>query len=227
MIAGRVRVHADPDVHTVQVRSVEAKLPSDGRAVAAAAAASVTQEADRARVEVVDPPGRGRSPQVMIEVVVPVGTHVRADTGEAEVVCTGTVGDLWARTSSGSVHAEVVTGTLDVRSGRGPLTVHRCSGRAHVSVSDAGIIIRMAEGPLRVQGRSGDVDVWWLTATAEISTTTGNVRVGWARGRPVSLELPANAGSVSSDVPNDQGAVERLAVATISGDVRVSAADPV
>lgn len=226
MTAGRVHVRADPAVQAVQVLSIEAKLRTDARAVAAAASARVTSQQDLVSVEVPEPAGRGRSPQVMVDVVVPVGTHVRADSGEAEVVCTGTVGDLWARTSSGSVHAELVTGTLDVRSGRGPLTVHHCAGRAEVSVADAGIIIRAADGPVRIQGRSGDVDVWWLAAPGEISTTTGNVRVGWARGRPVSLTLPAHAGTVRSEVRSDPGAADSLAVATISGDVRVTVADP-
>jgi len=155
---------------------------------------------------------------------VPVGADVDVDAGEAEVVCVGRVGDLRARTTSGSVHAEQVDGQLDVRSGRGPVTVHLCRGQSEIAVSDAGVIVRAAEGPLTVRGRSADIHVWWLSAPAQLSTSTGNVRVGWDQSRPVTLDLQTGTGRLDVGVPDEPGAEARLSVRTIAGDIRVTPA---
>lgn len=225
MGAGRLMVRADPAATAVRVDGVRAKLATDPRAVQAAAGASVESLDGRLRVHVSEPPGRGRSPQVLVEVTVPEGTSVTAEVEEAEVVCIGRVGDLSARTVSGSVHAEHVTGRLDVRTGRGPVTVHLCQGPAEITVADAGVIVRACEAPLRVNGRSGDVDVWRLSATADLSTSTGNLRVGWARGRPARLDIRTGTGRRQVSVPDDPQAADVLTVRTISGDVRVSPTD--
>lgn len=222
MSAGRLLISADETTADVLVASVVAKLATDPRAVTAAASATIEQVGDCVYVEVPDPPGRGRSPQVLVEVRVPPGSEVVAEAHEAEIVCTGELGGLEARTSSGSVHVEQVTGALDIRTGRGPVTVHRCKGDALVSVSDAVVIIRVAEGPLQVRARSGDVHVWALNAPAEVVTATGNVRLGWAATRPVHLDLQSNTGRVDAAVRDDPYAPDVVAVRTITGDIRVT-----
>lgn len=222
--AGRVLVRAAPDVPRVHVRSVRAKLSSDARAVAAAEAVSVDTVDGRFTLRVPDVAGRGRTPQVVVELDVPVGSSLDADVGEAELVCSGPIGSLTARTTSGSVHAEQVSGDLDVATGRGPVTVHEVTGSATVAVADAVVIIRVAGGPLTVRARSGDVHVWRLAAAAQVSTSTGNVRLGWTRGRPVRLDVQTSTGAVQLDVPQRPDAPDAVSVRTISGDVRVTPA---
>lgn len=222
--AGRVLVRAAGDVEHVGVRSVRAKLRTDARAVAAAAGVSVENVDGRVRVQVPEAPGRGRTPQVLVELDVPAGTSVDADVGEAELVCSGPIGSLVARSTSGSVHTEQVTGDLDVATGRGPVTVHHVVGAATVAVADAVVIVRAAEGPVTVRGRSGDVHVWWMVASAQVTTSTGNVRLGWARGRPVRLDVQTSTGALALDVRHDPDASEVLSVRTISGDVRITPA---
>jgi hypothetical protein len=222
--AGRVLVRAAPDVPSPAVRSVRAKLRTDARAVAAAAAVSVEQVDGRLRLRVTEPAGRGRTPQVLVEVDVPPGTDVDADVGEADLVCSGPIGTLFARTTSGSVHAEQVLGDLDVATGRGPVTVHHVAGSATVAVADAVLIIRAAAGPLTVRGRSGDVHVWSLRSTTQVSTSTGNVRLGWERDHPVRLEIETSTGRLDLSVEHEPRAANVLSVRTISGDVRITPA---
>ncbi len=222
--AGRVLVRAAADVPAVSVRSVRAKLSTDARAASAAAAVSIKQVEGRFSIHVPEVAGRGRTPQVVVELDVPAGTCLDADVGEAELVCSGPIGSLVARTTSGSVHTERVTGDLDVATGRGPVTVHQVAGSARVAVADAVVIIRVAEGPLSVRGRSGDVHVWWLGAPAQVATSTGNVRIGWAQGRPVRLDVQTSTGAVHLDVPHDEAAPHEVSVRTISGDVRITPA---
>ena len=217
-------VRAADDVPTVSVRSVRAKLSTDSRAVSAAAAVSVERVEGRVSIGVPEVSGRGRTPQVVVEVDVPAGTSIDADVGEAELVCSGPIGSLAARSTSGSVHAERVSGDLDVATGRGPVTVNQVIGSATVAASDAVVIIRVAEGPLTVRGRSGDVHVWRLEAAAQVTTSTGNVRLGWAQGRPVRLDVQTSTGAVRLDVPHNQAAPDAVSVRTISGDVRITAA---
>lgn len=205
----------------VVVVGIRAKLATDRRAAEAAETASVDYADGCVHVRVEEPPGRGRSPQVLVEVAVPEGASVRAEAAEAEIICVGRVADLSARTVSGSIHAEHVSGPLNVRTGRGPVTVHLCQGPAEVTVADAGVIVRHCAAPLRVNGRSGDVDIWHLEASADLGTTTGNLRVGWTRDRPVRLDISSGTGKLQVDVANDPAATDVLAVRTISGDVRV------
>ena len=225
LAAGRLRVRAHDGVSEVQVRTVQAKFAHDSRAVAAASSSSVVSSGDEVVVTVGDPDGRGRAPQVLVDVDVPTGARLRVEAGEAEVVCTGSLGELTARTSSGSVNAELVTGRTDIRTGRGPVSVHSCQGSTRVSSADGTVIIREVSGRLEVSGRSGDVHVWWLAGPAAISTSTGNVTVGWGRGRLVRLDLDTTGGRVQTGLTSDPEAAEAVVVRTISGDVRVEPAD--
>lgn len=223
--AGRLTVRV-ADVPAVQVEAIRPKLATDARAVAAAAHASVDTSTGTVQVQVPDPPGRGRTPQVLVEVAVPAGTAVVADCPEAEVVCTGPVGGLRVSTSSGSVHAEEVTGALLVRTGRGPVTVLACRGPVDITSSGGVVVLRHAADRTVVRNRSGDVHVWWLTASAEVATTTGNVRLGWASGDPVHLVLASNVGRVQAEVPSSTGAPHEVRVTSVSGDITVEASSP-
>jgi hypothetical protein len=225
MHAGRLVVRATAEATEVAVRPVRAKFATDARAVEAAAASTVEEGNGVVVVRVPDPPGRGRSGQVLVEVDVPTGTSVTVESGEAEVVCTGPVGALEVVASSGSVHAESVRGPLIVRTGRGPVTVHECSGPVSITASGGVVVLRAVSGPATIRSTSGDVHLWWLGGSAEIATTTGNVRLGWDRGAGVGLDLGTSGGTVRASVTSSGGAPHRLRVATVSGDIRVDPAD--
>jgi hypothetical protein len=223
--AGRLSVRGGV-VPSVQVLAVRPKFAADARAVAAAEQASVDASTAAVQVQVPDPPGRGRTPQVLVEVAVPAGTAVVADCPEAEVVCTGPVGALRVFTSSGSVHAEEVTGPLEVRTGRGPVTVLDCRGPVDITSSGGVVVLRRVSDRAVVRNRSGDVHVWWLAASAQVATTTGNVRLGWSRAEPVHLVLASNVGRVQAEVPSSAGAAHEVRVTSVSGDITVEASSP-
>jgi hypothetical protein len=123
------------------------------------------------------------------------------------------------------VSAETVTGTVDVRTGRGPVTIHDCGGGV-VDVSDSVVIIRSSRGPLEIRGRSGDVHVWWINAPTTVATTTGNVRLGWAHDRPVHLDIRTELGSRDVTVPDDPTSPDTLSVVSVVGDIMVTPAEP-
>lgn len=220
---GRLRVHALADVYEVQVVSVRPRLSTDARAARAAAEVAVEQAEGGFRVSVPDV-GRGRPPEVLLDLVVPLGATLQADSGAAEVVCTGRLGRLQVRASSGSVHAETVDGPLQVSTARGPVTVHHCHGPVTVSTASGVVLLREVTQPATVTTGSGDVHVWWLAAPARVATSTGNVRLGWARGRPVALDLATTGGRVQVGVPSVGGG-DLVQVVSVSGDIRVEPAD--
>ncbi len=223
MTAGRLMVRADDALDRPAVRRVAPKLSTDEAAAQAAAAVSIDEVTHGIRLTAAETPRRGRAPELVIELDVPSGTQVRARTGEGQVVGTGRLGSLLARTSSGSVGVEQVSGPVDVRTGRGPVTIHECGGGS-VDVTDAVVIIRESHGPLTVRGRSGDVHVWSVHDTTTVTTSTGNVRLGWATEQPVALHLTTDTGRQTVSVPQAPGADASITVRTITGDISVSRA---
>ncbi len=223
--AGRLRLRAQADLSAPVVNAAGPRLHSDPVAVEHAERLSVSFDGSTVRIQAPPPPARGRVPQLLVDVSVPPGTHVSADAGEAQVVATGSLGSLVAHTSSGSVSAETVDGRVDVRTGRGPVTIHDCNGGV-VDVSDAVLIMRSSRGPLDIRGRSGDVHVWWINATTAVTTSTGNVRLGWAHDRPVRLDIRTELGKRDVTVPDDPSAPDTLTVTTVVGDITVTPAEP-
>jgi hypothetical protein len=221
--AGRLRLRAQADLATAAVNVVGPKLHSDPVAVEHAQRLSVSIDGPVVRIQAPPPPVRGRAPQLLVDVSVPMGTHVWADAGEAQVVATGSLGSLRAHTSSGSVSAETVDGRIDVRTGRGPVTIHDCVGGV-IDVSDAVVILRSSRGPLDVRGRSGDVHLWWVTAPTTVATSTGNVYLGWAHDRPVRLDIRTELGRRDVTVSDSPSAQDSLTVTSVVGDVTVTPA---
>lgn len=224
MHAGRLVVRAKPETEEVTVLHVRAKSAGDSRAVKAASACVIREHSGTVHVDVPQSAGRGRTPQVMVEIHVPEGANVDAETGEGEIVCTGEIGDLRSRTTSGSVHAEGIAGKVDAKTARGPITIHRLGGRSVISASDAGVIVRTVDAPLKIVGRAGDVTIWTLESSAAITTSTGNVTVGRLPDRPIHLELETSTGRVDSALPNDPTATETLLIKTVTGDIHVDKA---
>lgn len=223
--AGRLRLRAQDDLSAPVVNVAGPKLRSDLVAVEHAKRLSVSVDGTTVRIQAPPPPARGRAPQLLVDLSLPSGAHVWADAGEAQVVATGSLASLRAHTSSGSVSAETVVGRVDVRTGRGPVTIHDCDGGV-IDVSDAVVILRSSRGPLQVRGRSGDVHVWWVNAATAVTTSTGNVRLGWAHDRPVRLDIRTDLGRRSVTVPDDPSAPDTLAVTSVVGDITVTPAEP-
>ena len=225
LYAGRLLLRAEAGLSAPVVKVAGPKLGTDPVAVEHAQRLTVSVDGSSVRVHAPPPPGRGRAPQLLVDLSVPQGTHVWADAGEAQVVATGPLGSLRAHTSSGSVSAEKVTGRVDVRTGRGPVTIHACDGGV-VDVSDSVIIMRSSRGPLEIRGRSGDVHVWWINAPATVTTSTGNIRLGWAHDRPVHLDVRTELGSRVVTVPDDPTSPDTLTAASVVGDIKVTPAEP-
>ena len=97
---------------------------------------------------------------ISYEMVVPANTRVRARTGSGDVRVDGVTGAVEARTGSGSMELTAVGGDVDVQSGAGPIGI--------VGLGTA-LRARTGTGRIRVEGAPGG---GW-----DLSTGSGGIRI--------------------------------------------------
>jgi DUF4097 and DUF4098 domain-containing protein YvlB len=188
----------------------------------------------------------GFSRDLDVDLAVPEGTTVVAETGSAELDADGPLGSLTFRTGSGDLRFDSVDGDLSVKTASGDArgtsvvgdaTFHSASGELSISGVGGRIVARTAsgdvhvgsvDGPVQVSAVSGDVEIGSLaTGRTSIRTVSGDVEVGVAEGTDVYLDLGSTSGDVTSELApspgpgGDAGPDLDLSVATVSGDIRI------
>jgi DUF4097 and DUF4098 domain-containing protein YvlB len=106
-----------------------------------------------------------------------------------------------------SLRVETVSADIGVRGVRGPVDVEAVSGDVHLDVASAKVEARSVSGDLTLVAPAGE---------ARVASVSGDVTVRGARG-----ELRGE--SVSGDIRVQAGALRRLELETVSGDVEVDA----
>jgi hypothetical protein len=181
-----------------------------------------------------------------VELAVPTGTAVVAETGSAELEVDGALDSLSFRTGSGDLRFDSVAGDLTVKAASGDArgtavggdaTFHAASGDLSIVGVGGTVVCRTASGDVRVgtadgsvqiSAVSGDVQIGSLvTGRTSIKTVSGDVEVGVAEGTDVYLDLGSTSGDVASDLEpspgpgGDGGPDLDLSIATVSGDIRI------
>lgn len=175
----------------------------------------------------------GRSPGVVIEVRVPIGSRLAARTKSAGVTVRGELGDTRVATGSGDVALEDVDGTLVVESGSGGVRVATIAGDASVKTASGDVVIGTCCSDVKIHTASGGITVDLAEADLDARTASGDIAVGQSDGtvnaRTASgdLSLPrvrgdsASAVAASGDVEVgvERGVAVWLDVASVSGTV--------
>lgn len=179
-----------------------------------------------------DRPGLTRDGSVDAVVELPEGSSCRVNTASADIQCTGELGALDVRTASGDVSAERVSGPARVDTASGDVSVGQAR-EANVETASGDVQIGWASGNAEVRTASGDVQIEAASGRrTDVKSASGDISVGVAPGIGVYLDLSSLSGTVSSELePGEEtgeteGGDMRLSCRTISGDVRVSRADP-
>jgi DUF4097 and DUF4098 domain-containing protein YvlB len=188
--------------------------------------------------------------RVRVRVFVPVDSSVVASVASADLACHGRFAAVNAKTASGNVSVDEVTGDLavdtasgDVRAGAvgrlgagsasGDLRVSRVGGDAKASSASGDLEIEELGGALTAITASGDIRVGVARRGAiRINAASGDVSVGVAAGTRTWLDLSSTSGSTTSDLamtgeagvpdaPSTGEAGLSVQVRTMSGDVRV------
>ncbi|MGH3805839.1 MAG: DUF4097 family beta strand repeat-containing protein [Pseudonocardiaceae bacterium] len=161
-----------------------------------------------------------RTVPLTIEVNAPPGSSINARSGSADVAVTGVTAGLDAATGSGQVRAQWCTGAAEVRTGSGDVQLRTVLGRLQVRTGSGKVDVISAEGSGTVQTGSGDVmlgtvkhdvsartgsgDLTVVDACAgglELTTGSGQLRVGIHSGVLAELDVSSGSGHARSDLP--------------------------
>ena len=181
-----------------------------------------------------------------VELTIPLGSHVRCDTGSADLEVTGTVASLAFRSGSGACRFDDVEGDLNVKTASGDLagtgigasmTFNSASGDAQVRLVGGDVEGKTASGDFslgavggsaRLATVSGDVEIASLsTGSTSIHAVSGDVALGVTPDAQVYLDLHSMSGDTVSDLDmSGDGAGDgapdlELQVGTVSGDIRI------
>jgi hypothetical protein len=192
-----------------------------------------------------------RTVPLIIQVNAPSTSSITARSGFADVTVTGVAASLDAATGSGQVRAQSCTGATAVRTGSGDVRLGTVLGQLQVRTGSGQIdviSIEGAEGSGTVQTGSGDVrlgavkhdlsartgsgDLTVVDACAgglELTTGSGQLRVGIHSGVYAELDVSSGSGYARSDLPVGGPPAEgdvalRVRARTGSGNALVTAA---
>ncbi|MFE2751699.1 DUF4097 domain-containing protein [Actinosynnema sp. NPDC059335] len=160
-----------------------------------------------------------RAVPLSVTVRAPLGSHVIAKTGSADVTVTGAAGRLEIQTGTGDVTTDQADAPSQVNSGSGKLRLGPMpgglraktgSGDVEVSAIGGNTVIYTGTGDVwlgavqdDVQVRTGGGDVTLADAAAgriQLGTGSGDVRVGVRPGVSAQVDLASNSGSARSDL---------------------------
>jgi hypothetical protein len=211
--AGETRLMAgDRDTTTVQVRPRNTQSERDVRA------AELTQvELADGRLLVKGPRPRafglfGRDGTIEVTIELPAGSQLRADAGAGAVHGVGRLGDCRVRTGLGNIHLGD-TGTLDVSSGSGTVSVERTVGSARISTGNGRVRLGAVEGAAVVKSANGSTWVGTVTGPLKMTTANGDMFVQHA-------ESSVSASTANGDIRVEDLARGAASLTTGYGEVR-------
>jgi DUF4097 and DUF4098 domain-containing protein YvlB len=178
-----------------------------------------------------------RNISISYEIVVPVETRLRSNSGSGEQNVSGlrgpveassgsgnlrlsNIGDMVrASTGSGHITVEGVKGTVRASTGSGEILATGVAGGLHASTGSGSVTLRQtAPGDVEVSTGSGTLQLAGVHGTVRAQTASGNILVeGEGQG---SWRLSTASGSVTVRLPGQQGFT--LHAHTVSGSVHTA-----
>lgn len=243
---GSVRIAAEPtQTITVDVRPSRPGQQGDELA------AEVRVDFADGRLEIVEPRQRHSwlrfSSGLDVRVTLPAGSRCWVSTATADVRVTGELASLNAKTASGAIMADSVTGEVDVNtasgkvrisdvgsrvsanSASGAIDIDRVGGDLEVNNVSGKVVIGQAEANATVNNASGRVRIGSLArGQAEIVTVSGEIKVHVAKGTGVYLDMTSLSGRVTSELEPSESSDQvdlHLRCRSISGAIRVARAE--
>ncbi|MFJ3959338.1 DUF4097 family beta strand repeat-containing protein [Streptomyces sp. NPDC090036] len=199
--AGRIRfIAADRADTTVEILAADA---SKGRDVKAAERTTAEYADGVLRIAAAPAKNRilGNSGSVEITVQLPAGSRIEAKAASAEFRGVGRLGEVTYEAAHGTVKLDETAGArLTLQAG--DITVGRLAGNAAISTQKGDLHITEATG--------GDL---------ELSTLSGDVNVGAARGVSASLDAGTTYGRIHNTLKNSGAAGLTIRATTAHGDI--------
>lgn len=243
--AGSVRITAD-QTQAVTVNVRPAKPGHHGDELAA----EVRVDFADGRLEIVEPQRHNWmrfNSGLDVSVTLPAGSHCWVTTASADVAVTGELGSLAAKTVSGQIAADAITGNAEVTTTSGRITINEAAGQVsaksasgtvdlghvgsdvEVTTVSGKVGIASASADATVRTASGRIRIGCLSrGRAEIVTVSGDVKVNVAKGTGVYLDMTSVSGRVTSELDPSQACGEadlHLKCRSISGAIKVAKAE--
>ncbi len=241
--AGEVEITAAETTDT----TVEV-IPRGGSGKDSTERTRVELSADGTRLDVEAPERRfGSASRLAMIIRLPVGSLANVRTASADVTCRGSLGRLEAATASGDIAADRIDGDVTVTTASGETTLGTVTGSVECKSASGDVRADTVHGGCRTNSASGDVhvgacggDVLARTASGDvqlrqaergsidITTMSGDVKIGVRRGTVVWLDLSTLSGRTRSDLehqdsaPPEDGDVLSISVRTMSGDITLT-----
>jgi hypothetical protein len=245
-VAGPIRLELKVPAGEVEIDAVDTgeavvELEPLGGSGQAVEEARIELRGDELQVEV---RGSGfSSTEVRLHVTAPPGSTLSSATASADLSARGSLGDaelktasgdlelervsdLRVKAASGDVHVEHVDGDARVQIASGDVELVHVLGRAEIASASGDVHVSEAGAGLKVQTASGDQEIGSVAeGPVELTSASGDVRVGIRRGSRVFLDVRSASGDVDSELevgddPGvDEGPLVELKVTTMSGDV--------
>ncbi|KFZ79280.1 hypothetical protein ED92_27235 [Amycolatopsis sp. MJM2582] len=182
-----------------------------------------------------------------VTVRAPAGSHLEVRAGAADVTVTGSAGRADLMTGAGKIALErangsaiVRTGTGDIklgptlsglqlRTGSGSVEAASVSGSATVATGTGDVWLGEVAGEVLARTGSGSLSVAdAASGTLELTTGSGEVRVGIRGGVQAEIDLSSTTGSVSSELEVAESAPSEVSLKvrarTGTGDAVVTSA---
>ncbi len=160
-----------------------------------------------------------RNVPLAVTVKAPAGSHLEVRAGAADVTVTGAAGRADLLTGSGEISLEradgsaiVRTGTGDIklgptlsglqlRTGSGSVEASSVGGSATVATGTGDVWFGAVAGDVMARTGSGDLSVAdAASGSLELTTGSGEVRIGIRSGVRAEVDLTSNVGEVSSEL---------------------------
>ena len=144
----------------------------------------------------------------------------RVGTSSGDVDVRGGAAVLGIETRSGDVTIEQAADSLRVGTSSGDVTVERAGRGAALRSTSGEVILRSVSGRISITTGSGEVQLGLVAplASADVNTTSGDIRLGVDDRLACTLELRTSSGAIDVDLPvHPQTLTRRLVTAVVRG----------
>jgi hypothetical protein len=184
---GDVRLTASERTETtVDVRPTDPEKEAD-----ATAAAQTRVEYGGGRLLVKAPSGwrqwlprRGHE-SIEVEIALPVGSRLHVDAGVASLQAVGRLGEFHGKVGVGDAQLDE-TGTLNLRTGAGDITVERVDGKIELVTGSGTVRIGAVDGSVWIKNSNGETSVGVVTGDVHVNAANGSIAIGRADGSVVA-----------------------------------------
>ena len=187
-----------------------------------------------------------RADEYEVRIRAPHGADAELTVASADVLVSGRLGEVEAKTASGHLKLEALEGDARIRSASGDVEIGSAAGRLDVNTASgdvqvgsaaSGATVRSASGEVRfgevagrvvVQTASGDHLIGSVAdASVDLKSASGDLRIGIKQGSRVFVDARSLSGETTSEVQLEgaetatDGPLVELKAVTMSGDIHV------